>query len=513
MDESLYSQFKDDIEEFTGEYVTKYLAKRHYSPGKVIHDSLWGTQYLRPHEVTCLDLPLLQRLRAVRQTAYTYLVFPSTTHTRFEHTLGVVYQATRLFNALREKGFYKGLLEGKDDLIRLAALFHDCGHGPLSHSSEETYMYLPDMENLVGEDGGFEDDTPHEVMAYHILKSDAFKTKFEKVRDKYNIDVSPDSVADIIIGKTTDALNKYIVDFINGPFDADKLDYLFRDGHFSGLPLKIDLDRLWYAAQIQSLEKDGKTIKMLVMSSSGITPLEQILFSRMVLFTSVYQHHKVRTCDCMLKGIFEYCWDNGQKICGRDLKRATDFLWITDEKLFSEADKRKKDDQLHISIHNLQYRRLWKRALIISKSTVQPAYGEFFGYSNLKAFSTTLKTSDRQLRELAGEIWETAGKPCLKHELWIDLPKLPPTGTADDTYVNQGTQDKPNLCKLKEIFRVDDWAQNYAEHKWRGHVFCPDGARPKVAKAAKDVLETRFNIKFKEEATAMCKIDEDVDYI
>lgn len=60
---------------------------------KVIHDAIWGTQQLHPHEVAVLDSRLLQRLRYLHQTGLSYLTYPSTTHSRFEHTLGVLYQA------------------------------------------------------------------------------------------------------------------------------------------------------------------------------------------------------------------------------------------------------------------------------------------------------------------------------------------------------------------------------------------------------------------------------------
>ena len=138
---------------------------------------------------------------------------------------------------------------------------------------------------------------------------------------------------------------------------------------------------------------------------------------------------------------------------------------------FSEAQKLKKDDPLHQMIHNILYRRLLKRALIISKPTVEKKNEEFFSYTNIKKFQTDLSEKDPELRKLAEEIWEEAGKPCSLYDVWVDLPKLPPTGTADDTYVRTGTRDLPDFEKLSDIFKVDDWAEDYTEHKWRGHVF------------------------------------------
>jgi hypothetical protein len=322
-----------------------------------------------------------------------------------------------------------------------------------------------------------------------------------------NIDIN--QVADLILGSWENPSTKYLADMINGPFDADKLDYLFRDGHFSGLPLQIDLDRLWYSVQILAVKRPKNEPRMLVMSINGTTPLEQILFSKMVLFNSLYQHHKVRTCDCMLKAIYEYCTQTGETICNMNLKKATDFLWLTDDKIYSEAERRPSHDELHKLIHSLKFRRLLKRALIISRTTVEDPSKDVFGYTALKKFSTELKEKDPELRQLAVKIWEDAGKPCPILEIWIDLPKLPPIGAADDTYVNKGTFGAPDFVKLKDIFRVDDWAQTYAEHNWRGHVFCPDDddIRRKISKSAQNVLEKEFSIKFNDSAFKLCKID------
>lgn len=502
---SLLRQFEQDIDVFVEEYFNAYPVPFREQSGKVIHDALWGTQLLHPHELAIVDTPLVQRLRRIKQTAFAYLIFPSATHSRFEHTLGVLFQSDKLLKALRQTPPYLALIEGKENLIRMAAILHDCGHGPFSHSSEDIFRFLPDMQNLIGPGGKHEDCNPHEVMAYYILKSEHFKSRFREIMSQYSKTIDIDEVGDIILGNWQKPDTKYLADVINGPFDADKLDYLFRDGHFSGLPLKIDLDRLWHCVQIHN---HPKNIRMLMMSINGITSLEQIIFSKMVLFSSVYQHHKVRTCDCMLKGIFEHCRQTGKRICGKSLKKATDFLWLTDDRLYAEADRRAKNDILHRLIHNLKFRRLLKRALIISKATVEKESKIFFGYTVLKKFCADLKENDHELRELAKEIWEGAGKPCDLLEVWIDLPKLPPIGSADDTYVNIGSQKEPEFEKLRDIFRVDDWAQNYAEHNWRGHVFCPDRdeVRKKISDSAKAVLERKFSVKFNNSAQKLCKL-------
>ncbi len=506
--EKLINEFTAEIENFVDEYFSAYPLDLKEQQGKVLHDALWGTQFIQPHESVLIDTPLVQRLRRIKQTAFAYLIFPSATHSRFEHSMGVLSQSDKLLKALHRNPHYQSLLEGREDIVRAAAILHDSGHGPFSHSSEEIYRFLPDMRALIGPGGRFEDCTPHEVLSYHIVKSKAFRKRFSEILDGCNRDVDIDKVADIILGNWKDPNSRFLADIISGPFDADKLDYLFRDGRFGGLPLQIDLDRLWYCVQIHPVPVSGRAIKMLVMSISGVASLEQIVFSRMVLFSSLYQHHKVRTCDCMLKAIYEHCRENGRSICGYELRRATDFLWLTDDRLYSEADRLHKNDPLHRLIHNLKFRRLLKRALIISRATVEKPYREFFGHTSLKQFCAELQENDHQLRVLAREICEEAGNPCHPSEVWVDLPKLPPTDMADETYVNLGSETQPEFQKLKDIFKVDDWARNYAENNWRGHVFCPDndGIRQKISNAARSVLEKKFSVKFNNSAQKLCKI-------
>ncbi len=503
----LIEGFKQEVENFVDEYFTDFPVHSSGKSGKVIHDALWGAQSVQAHELALIDTPLIQRLRRIKQTAFAYLIFPSSTHSRLEHTLGVLFQSDKLLRTLRRNSLYRDLITGHEDLVRAAAILHDCGHGPFSHSSEEIYRLLPDMRALTGPGGMCEGCSPHEVMSYHIIRSEPFRRGFAKVLSSHGLTIDIDKIAEIVLGKWHDPGTGYLSDIINGPFDADKLDYLSRDGHFSGLPLKVDLDRLWHCAQIHSVP-GWEPARVLTISASGITTLEQIIFSKMVLFSSLYHHHKVRACDCMLKAVFECCIRNGKTIHGYGLKKATDFLRLTDDQLYAEADRLPKTDLLHQLIHGLKFRRLPKRALVLAEATVEAASRDSFRHMVLKRFCADQRDDGHELRGLARQICDEAGNPCDPLEVWVDLPKLPPVDGADETYVNVGSETQPELQRLKEIFRVDDWARAYAGHKWRGHVFCPDreDVRKKISRAAKSVLEREFVIKFNSSAEKLCKL-------
>jgi HD superfamily phosphohydrolase len=132
---------------------------------KVIHDNLWGTVRFTWRELALIDSPIMQRLRDIHQTGLAYYVYPSARHTRFEHSLGAVTIASRIFDALvhRQRAEIRDVVKalwGKTDdpdklilrlkqELRLAALLHDTGHSLYSHTSELVYQTLEPLPAAV----------------------------------------------------------------------------------------------------------------------------------------------------------------------------------------------------------------------------------------------------------------------------------------------------------------------------------------------------------------------------
>ena len=148
---------EDRVEAFV-----KWLFEGHQTAvprrSKVINDALLGNQYFTRAEVPVIDSPLLQRLRRIKQTGLVYQVFPSATHTRFEHCLGACTVAERTFKAIQDRyaeEFPEKKFPATDDRLtgdlahlRMAALLHDVGHGLCSHSSEQIYEALTDLREF-----------------------------------------------------------------------------------------------------------------------------------------------------------------------------------------------------------------------------------------------------------------------------------------------------------------------------------------------------------------------------
>jgi hypothetical protein len=401
--------------------------------------------------------------------------------------------------------------------LRVAALLHDCSHGPFSHTSEEIYSTFPEMQELIGPRGkGFEGSSASEVLAYFILNSEPFKEFIEGLKEHVALDLNPRWLSSVILGnlKKDDPLNAHYAEILNGPFDADKLDYIFRDGHYSGLPLGVDLDRLWLATEIHTVKPGDvpdfpKPMRRLVMARSGINSLEQIFSARMNLTASLYHHHKIRACDCMLKAVFLYCRENGVKLCGRRIDTAADFLHFTDVGILSEAE-RTKDPNVREMLSNIVDRRLFKRALVISMNGFERPGSEQDDAESKEKYNLVHKligTTLAEQRKLAVAIWEAAGKPGRKEEVWLDFPKGVKSKDLAITFVNVGHMDTPMFRTLEKFIPIEQWTKQYLLQKWRGHVFCKPEHVAKISPAANDVLGKIYNIKFNEYAFTPCDLD------
>lgn len=510
-------EIKEEIKKVTSEIenFVEWIFQHHKDSSrhgsKVIHDGVWGTHRYEDFEIALINPPLIQRLRQIHQTAYTYLTYPSTQHTRFEHTLGVTAQIGNLYKALKDR-FEHTAREQKKNLIgdelyrtlRIAAILHDCGHGPLSHTSEEIYGQYDEIKLLKKYDP-FKSASPGEILSYLIIDTNIFKDFLGKIKDKYNLDIDDELMKNAIVGYVKEPFDHYKIDMLHGPFDADKLDYIFRDGHFSGLPLQIDLDRFWYSLDINKVDK----FKRLTIDMGGVSSLEQILFSKMILYPAVYHHHKVRTCDCMFKGIIEYIRGNDKIKLSKagleiDFGRASQFLYFTDPEVFGMHGLVKKHEELHSLMHNLQFRRLLKRAIVISRDTVKEEE-KLDVYTKYREGSK-LKEGLEYYRWLAKRIWKEAGEPGLLQEIWIDCPKDPSFGEASNTWISPlGEGLKP--LPVTDFFQIEKYADQYKQKKWRSHVFCRPEYIGKVSKVCVSVFKEEFDIEFKPLAFYLCHIN------
>ena len=465
---------------------------------KKIRDALTGTFILREYEINILDLPIIQRLRRITQTALASLTYPCTTHNRFQHTLGVTNIIARLVNALRSRREYSELIGDKDlRELRIAALLHDTGHGPFSHASEEIVEYMPEMQQELLDNPKFSrvQTKPHEVLSYYIVLSKAFRRIIKRINDLYALNIDVERIANMIVGDMDEPEREgYISDFLNGPFDADKLDYMPRDAYFSGLKMNVDFERIAHTCLVDL--RGGENPRRLCSDISGAHNLEQILFNKVLLFSSMYHHHKARAAICMLKAIFEIIIDQGLKVKGLSFKEVRDFLSVDDYDVLSSF---KEHALLENNIENLRNRQLLKRALVLSRKTVK----------NREQFQKLTKLMEnpqemRVLRELIVDEMAKMGCSCSVYDLWVDLPKPPSLREPSQCKVRLTEDDYVDLA---DVFPADWWLIAYGETKWKGCIFCPPKKKTrKIAnKAAIKVFKSVQGIDFLPTATKEAK--------
>ncbi|MHA1732206.1 MAG: HD domain-containing protein [Promethearchaeota archaeon] len=261
---------------------------------KHILDPIHGIIPITPIELDVISTPVFQRLRQVSQLSLASLVFPGATHSRFSHSLGTMHILDQLLNTLDQEGHLGDLpnQEKKNFFqeFRLAALLHDCGHIPFSHT----------FENLIQEE---EIQAPfHEFLGTQIItRSNIANILKEGASEKYD----PTLIAGIISGNipsvkaSEDENYLNLLPLLHSDVDADRMDYLLRDSYFTGVrPGGIDLSRLIRFVRIHN--------NLVCFDEKAQPAVEHFLFSRFHMYRTVYIHKTVVSYDLLLHKIYDY---------------------------------------------------------------------------------------------------------------------------------------------------------------------------------------------------------------
>lgn len=318
-----------------------------------ILDPLHNDIKLSEIEKWCISQPIFSRLRRVKQNTFLYYVFPSANHTRFEHSIGVMHIAGRIFDACKENYatgnkkmekyqkkdqyifFDLNTLDDKEELyyqeLRLAALLHDIGHGPLSHLFDEFAIsegaflkviegdailktYLAGFQKLIIDN---KNKVEHELISCaHIFKLIAnLQQEHKDNPQKFSTSAGKiiNSISAERIVKLIEPNFPNLLDFedVNGniyshffsrivtafPIDADRMDYLLRDSYFSGVTYGIyDINRIFSSFIAMLSDKEVQ----LVFKESGLESMLRFIQSRSHLYSQVYFHKTNRAANTML---------------------------------------------------------------------------------------------------------------------------------------------------------------------------------------------------------------------
>ena len=233
----------------------------------------------------------VQRLKGIKQLGLVETVYPGASHSRFEHSLGTMYMAGRMAEHL-------GLSEEEVRKVRLAGLLHDLGHSALSHAVEGVLSRNPDIQpTLAGRRVSRHEEFTRQIIAAHPFGEEALQVA---KRDFGNADELFREVADIASGARA-PLGQIIV----GDLDADRIDFLLRDSHHSGVSLGlVDTDQILQALTISNgrIVLAGEGDYRAEMSQ---TAAESMLIARAHHYNALIYHPTVQSIRAMLLAALE----------------------------------------------------------------------------------------------------------------------------------------------------------------------------------------------------------------
>jgi HD superfamily phosphohydrolase len=275
-----------------------------------VRDPIHGVVAVTDAEKAVIDSRVFQRLRRVKQLGFGDLAFPGATHTRHAHSMGAMHVSSRLFDVVAQRAALPEPVKASYRVaVRLAALTHDLGHMPLSHTSEQIApmrraLALPQWLRAT------EGRASHEDFTAKLLLDSALTGI---IREHFApAGVTPESVASLISGVEPPGGLAFAyggVDWspllralVSGELDADRMDYLLRDSFYTGVNYgRYDLD--WLVENVNPAIKDGRAY--LALSRAAAFAFEDFLLSRYHMFVSVYYHHTTVSFDWMLRRYYE----------------------------------------------------------------------------------------------------------------------------------------------------------------------------------------------------------------
>jgi HD superfamily phosphohydrolase len=291
-----------------------------------IKDPVHGYVYITQEEKTIIDSYPVQRLHRLRQLAGAEYVYPGANHTRFEHSVGVMYLAGMVIS---NPNISQHVNEDETEIIRIAALLHDVGHGPFSH----VFEYLL-TKNL---------DKTHEDLTTWIIQKSELSDMIKKAG--YN----PQEIGELAVGKLHKPKKAFLDQIISSTVDVDKQDFIVRDTYHTGAEYGyIDIFRLIYTLDVLG--------ENLAVEIGALSALESLLIARIESFKSIYFHRVGRAAQIMLAMAMDQA---NEELGLTRFKTPEQYLAMDDYTVYTMLKNCKKSKNI---INDLENRRMLKCA-------------------------------------------------------------------------------------------------------------------------------------------------------
>jgi HD superfamily phosphohydrolase len=427
-------------------------------PASTVRDSLYDLIPLGTREEKLINTPAFLRLQRVKQLGFVYRVWPGATHTRFEHSLGCYHLAVRALRSLLQRGEDGGLYGVSISSIQtlvVAALLHDIGHYPFSHTIEELGPPL----------------IHHEQVGRAIIEQSEIATILE--RDYH---LSPERVADFIDPPKTKPLpadDELLSHLLSGALDVDKLDYLPRDARACNVPYGgVDVSRLLGALRVHDNVFGQRRI---VVTHKGISPLHSLLHARQEMFDNIYWHHTSRALQVMLVRAVQDALTAGtlqaEQLTGLD--DASLLVLLADSHMPSSS---------RTLAAELELRRPYKGVLEVSR----PA-GRLF--SRLDALFWDSERRRRIEQSLATELAAALEIEIADYEVLFDIPR--PEKWEMDVWVSFAHPPvgmEPLMTWVEATGLQSDDLARYEQHQRRIRIVVPERLRTMLQSRKDDLL-------------------------
>lgn len=415
-----------------------------------IKDPIYGYVYITETEKNIIDSFPVQRLRRLRQLAGAEYVYPAANHTRFEHSVGVMYLAGKL---VQNSNLSQYLSEDEAQMVKISALLHDVGHGAFSHIFEQL------LNKFLGKS--------HEDMTKWIVEKSELNDILEK------LGFSPKAISKLAIGELNKPRKAFIDQIIQSSVDVDKLDFIVRDTYHTGAEYGyVDIFRL-----IHTLDLIDEN---LAVNIGAISALESFIIARVESFKSIYFHRVGRAVQIMLAQAMEKA---NEELGLTDFKTTEEYLALDDYTVWTMLRKCEKSREI---IEDIERRRLLKCAYEKTFYEKNGLIARIFDVEELRA-------------QIKAEIAKKA--KIEPEEIIIDVPTVPSVPYHHSVLLEpmeipifyKTREGKKLPRKLSEVSRIFDVLKGFLNIL---RVYTSQKNRRKVEEAASKVLgETPFSAK------------------
>jgi HD superfamily phosphohydrolase len=425
--------------------------------------------------------------------------------------------------------------------LRLAALLHDTGHSLHSHASEQVYSEIPLLKTAIDELSTFvgKEKGAGEVLSFCLARTSAISEMLDRAEsklipsdpaDEENGSVSMSNVSLLIVGRSQHPLLQFLGDIISSGFDADKLDYLLRDASAAGLPLRYDLERYLFTVFLDQdiLVDDEEQLEKLYAAvgshpernpkQEGLTPfpfyssyrlrlpklamstIEQIIICKLMLFSYIYHHPKVRAAETLLVRLLRLKYSRWQQGGYNDEAMLRQFLSMSDSSLDGTEFRLSGDEIVASYSYRILYRLLPRQVYRLSAAATGDRDGAL-----LKNYFTRVEDK-AQRRANIEKLEMEIGKRLLQLDeslgvdpegalrsagVWVDVPKVP---KFEDVSVIVGRSKGAPGVKIADVFPIGQWTEAYEAHRFYIRIYAFSEHCAVAQKAARAAIEAVIGI-------------------